>query len=159
MRGSRKLWKSGGGGEGRGSKLFPRLELISITFRRPLTYFPKKQHQKHIWKSPCYVNILMESVAQAKFPIGTRWMFYSILCSFGVSNSKSLLCWKRIWSRPTKRDSGSLKAFLLEIFRRAHKSLSQWCLSLAPTWTRNLKTESLLSLRGVSSLSIRASWP
>lgn len=78
----------------------------------------------------------MQSVEQAKFPIATRWMLYSILCSFGVSSSKSLLCWKRIWNRPTKRDSGSLKVFLLEIFRRAHKSLSRWCLSPAPTWIR-----------------------
>ena len=34
--------KAKGGGEGRGSKLLPRLELVSVTFRRPLTYFPKK---------------------------------------------------------------------------------------------------------------------
>ena len=78
----------------------------------------------------------MQSVAQAKFLIATRWMLYSILCRFGVSSTKSLLSWKRIWSRPTKRDSGSLKVFLLEIFRRAHKSLSQWSLSSAPTWIR-----------------------
>ena len=78
----------------------------------------------------------MQSVAQAKFLIATRWMLYSILCRFGVSSTKSLLSWKRIWSRPTKRDSGSLKVFLLEIFRRAHKSLSRWCLSPAPTWIR-----------------------
>ena len=63
-------------------------------------------------------------------------MLYSILSNFGVSRTKNLLWWKRIWSRPTKRDSGSLKVFLLEIFRRAYKSLSQWCLSPAPTWTR-----------------------
>ena len=63
-------------------------------------------------------------------------MLYSILGNFGVSSTKNLLCWKRSWSRPTKRDSGSLEFFLLEIFRRAHKSLSQWCLSPAPTWIR-----------------------
>ena len=28
------------GGKGRESKLFPRLELVSVAFRRPLTYFP-----------------------------------------------------------------------------------------------------------------------
>ena len=44
--------KAKGGGEGRGSKLLPRLELVSVTFRRPLTYFPKKQHQKHIFDKP-----------------------------------------------------------------------------------------------------------
>ena len=83
------------GGEGRGTKLFPRLELVSVTFRRSLKYFPKKQHQKHIKKSPWYVNIIMQSVAQAKFPIDTRWMLYSILGNFGVSSTKNLLWWKR----------------------------------------------------------------
>ena len=126
-KGSRKLWKNGWGGEGRGSKLFPRLELVSITFCRPLTYFPKKQHQKHIWKSPWYVNILMQSVAQSKFPIDTRWMLYSIRGNFGVSSTQNLLCWRRIWSRPTKRWSFTI--FSLRIMES----------SPAPTWIRSWK--------------------
>ena len=134
MKGIQEVIKSGVGGQG--EQTFPKIRTGFHHFPLALTYFPKKQHQKHIYKSPWYVNILMQSVAQAKFPIASRWMRYSILCSFGVSSTKSLLCWKRIWSRPTKRDSGSLKVFRLEIFRRAHKSLSQWCLSPAPTWIR-----------------------
>ena len=57
------------GGKVRLRKLFPRLELVSVTFRRPRRIFLKEKHQKHIWKSP---NILRQSVAQAKFPTATR---------------------------------------------------------------------------------------
>ena len=31
------------GEKGRGSKLLPRLEMVSVTFRRPLTNLPKKK--------------------------------------------------------------------------------------------------------------------
>ena len=34
--------KTAGERKGRGSKLSPRLELVSITFRRPLTNIPKE---------------------------------------------------------------------------------------------------------------------
>ena len=97
--------KRQGGGEGRGSKLLPRLELVSITFRQPLTNLLKKTtSEAHFGKAhdPWYVNILRQSVAQSKFPIATRWMLYSILGNFGVWGTRNLLCWKRSWSRPTK---------------------------------------------------------
>ena len=47
--------KAAGEGGGGRSKLFPRLELVSITFRRPLTYFPKKKtSEAHLEKPMIY---------------------------------------------------------------------------------------------------------
>ena len=54
--------------------------------------FLKKQHQKHIWKSPWYVNIIRQSVAQSKFPIDTRWMLYSILSAISACQVRKICC-------------------------------------------------------------------